>query len=96
MNNQETQGTTNDADPASVDRVVSAANDQIRLNLHYVRTYAAQLRRVAEMYEQMEQMARKPGSQLAPVLAVAGRMATSGLSQAGELLLALYPDDSSH
>lgn len=73
-----------------------SADSQIQINLHFVRVYAAQLRRVADMYEQLEQMAKKPGSQLAPVLAVAGRMATSGLAKAADLLRVMLPDDGQH
>ena len=88
-------GTNETSESAPVD-AVDSVDSQIQINLHFVRSYAAQLRRVADMYEQLEQVAKRPGSQLAPVLAVAGRMATSGLSQAGELLLVMFPDDGQY
>lgn len=69
------------------------SEEQIRINLEFVREYAANLRRVADLYEQLEKMAQEPDSQLAPILAIVGRMATGGLSQAGELIAAIFPED---
>jgi len=52
------------------------------------------LRAVADKYEVLEKMASEPGSELVPVLVVAGRIATAGLSQAGELIAAMFPESN--
>jgi hypothetical protein len=66
-------------------------NTDRAIQLRHVRTYAARLRKISDMYSELERMAQLPDSHLAPVLAVAGRIALSGLSEAGELLGAMYP-----
>ena len=60
--------------------------DNAEIHLADIREYATRLRKLAEIYEQLEDMAKRPGSNLPALLAKAGALVCEGIEERGTLL----------
>ena len=63
--------------------------DMVDIHLSDIRDYAKRLRKVADLYEQLEELARRPESNLPPLLAKAGALVCEGIAERGALLVVL-------
>lgn len=73
--------------PGSASNTLLSGDAGPQTELHLIRIYAANLKRVSDAYGRLEDMARESKTnEFVSLVALAGRFASAKLSEAGELL----------